>query len=146
VFLLARIQEEYLKSGNNEYAVAQGLARTGRIITSAALILVVVAGSFAFTNLVLVKAVGLGLALAILIDATLIRTLLVPATMRVLGDWNWWAPRWLDRLLATVEEKVGTREPVRTAGLDDGEIIKELAGTAGPRRYAGTDEPGRPAR
>jgi len=88
--------------------VQQGLARTGRIITSAALILVVVAGSFAFTNLVLVKAVGLGLALAIVIDATLIRSLLVPATMRVLGHWNWWAPRWLNRPLDAVERLIGS--------------------------------------
>ena len=108
VFLLTRIREEYLRSGDNEHAVQQGLARTGRIITSAALILVVVAGSFAFTNLVLVKAVGLGLALAIVIDATLIRSLLVPATMRVLGHWNWWAPRWLDRLLDRVERVIGS--------------------------------------
>jgi len=108
VFLLTRIREEYLRSGDNERAVQQGLARTGRIITSAALILVVVAGSFAFTNLVLVKAVGLGLALAIVIDATLIRSLLVPATMRVLGRWNWWAPRWLDRLLGRVEGVIGS--------------------------------------
>lgn len=110
VFLLARIQEEYRATGENEQAVARGLARTGRIITSAALILVVVAGSFAFTNLVLVKAVGLGLALAILIDATLIRSLLVPATMRVLGDWNWWAPRPLDRLLQRLERMLGPRQ------------------------------------
>ena len=87
-----------------------GLARTGRIITSAALILVVVAGSFAFTNLILVKAVGLGLALAILIDATLIRSLLVPATMRVLGHWNWWAPRPLDRALGRLERAMGSLE------------------------------------
>jgi len=108
VFLLTRIREEYLRTGDNEHAVQQGLARTGRIITSAALILVVVAGSFAFTNLVLVKAVGLGLALAIVIDATLIRSLLVPATMRVLGRWNWWAPRWLDRPLDAVERLIGS--------------------------------------
>ena len=72
-----------------------------RIITSAALILVVVAGSFAFTDIVLIKAVGLGLAFAILLDATLIRCLLVPATMRVLGDWNWWMPRFLRRVLGS---------------------------------------------
>ena len=107
VFLLARIREEYVTTGDNQRAVEQGLARTGRIITSAALILVVVAGSFSLTNLVLVKAVGLGLALAILIDATLIRILLVPATMRVLGDWNWWAPRPLDRLLDRFERATG---------------------------------------
>ncbi len=110
VFLLSRIREEWLRSGDNEHAVEQGLAHTGRIITSAALILVVVAGSFAFTNLVLVKAVGLGLALAILVDATLIRLLLVPATMRVLGRWNWWAPRPLDRLLGRVERIIGSAE------------------------------------
>jgi len=109
VFLLTRIREEYLASGDNAHAVAQGLARTGRIITSAALILVVVAGSFAFTNLVLVKAVGLGLALAIVIDATLIRSLLVPATMRVLGHWNWWAPRWLERFFDRLDRAI---EPV----------------------------------
>jgi len=111
VFLLTRIREEYVATGDNAQAVARGLARTGRIITSAALILVVVAGSFAFTNLVLVKAVGLGLALAIVIDATLIRSLLVPATMRVLGHWNWWAPRWLDRAILRVEDVLGSIEP-----------------------------------
>lgn len=110
VFLLARIREEYYVTGDNLRAVESGLARTGRIVTSAALILVVVAGSFAFTNLVLVKAVGLGLAVAILIDATLIRSLLVPATMRVLGRWNWWAPRPLDRALSRLERAMGVHE------------------------------------
>jgi len=92
VFLLSRMREQYLATGNNTASVAGGLERTGRIITSAALILVVVAGSFSLTNIVLIKAVGLGLATAILLDATLIRCLLVPATMRVLGHWNWWLP------------------------------------------------------
>jgi RND superfamily putative drug exporter len=92
VFLLSRMREHYLATHDNAASVARGLERTGRIITSAALILVVVAGSFSFTNLVLVKAVGLGLAIAILLDASLVRCLLVPATMRVLGDWNWWLP------------------------------------------------------
>lgn len=101
VFLLSRMREQYLRTGDNAASVALGLERTGRIITSAALILVVVAGSFAFTDIVLIKAVGLGLAIAILLDATLIRCLLVPATMRVLGDWNWWLPRPLRGLLGT---------------------------------------------
>ncbi len=109
VFLLARIREEYVATGDNEHAVGLGLARTGRIITSAALILVVVAGSFAFTNLVLVKAVGLGLALAILVDATLIRLLLVPATMRVLGRWNWWAPRFIVAALSRLDRALEGR-------------------------------------
>jgi uncharacterized membrane protein YdfJ with MMPL/SSD domain len=99
VFLLSRIREHYLQSGDNTASVAAGLERTGRIITSAALILVIVAGSFAFTDIVLIKAVGLGLSIAILLDATLIRCLLVPATMRVLGQWNWWLPGWLRRVL-----------------------------------------------
>ena len=66
----------------------------------AALIVVVVAGSFAFADIVLIKALGLGTAIAVALDATVVRALLVPATMRLLGGWNWWAPRWLDRLLA----------------------------------------------
>jgi len=92
VFLLSRVHEEYLLTGDTTASVARGLERTGRIITSAGLILVVVAGSFAFANVVLIKAIGLGLAIAILLDATLIRCLLVPATIRVLGRWNWWLP------------------------------------------------------
>ncbi len=99
VFLLSRIREHYLQTGDNAAGIATGLERTGRIITSAALILVIIAGSFAFTDIVLIKAVGLGLAIAILLDATLIRCLLVPATMRVLGQWNWWLPAWLGRVL-----------------------------------------------
>jgi putative drug exporter of the RND superfamily len=99
VFMLSRVREQYLLTGDNSASVALGLERTGRIITSAAMILVVVAGSFAFTDIVLIKAVGLGLAIAILLDATLIRCLLVPATMRVLGQWNWWLPARLQALL-----------------------------------------------
>jgi putative drug exporter of the RND superfamily len=101
VFLLSRMREQFLRTQANASSVAYGLERTGRIVTSAALILVVVAGSFAFTDIVLVKAVGLGLAFAILLDATLIRCLLVPATMRVLGNWNWWLPRPLRAVLGS---------------------------------------------
>jgi RND superfamily putative drug exporter len=103
VFLLSRMREHYIATRDNAASVALGLERTGRIITSAALILVVVAGSFSFTDIVLVKAVGLGLAIAILLDASLIRCLLVPATMRVLGDWNWWLPSFLRPLSRTPE-------------------------------------------
>ena len=92
VFLLTRVREEYLASGNNEESVATGLEVTGRIITSAAAVMIVVFGAFAFARLVIVKEVGLGLAVAMLVDATLIRALLVPATMRLLGRWNWWLP------------------------------------------------------
>lgn len=101
VFLLTRIQEEWLRTHDNEHSVAVGLQRSGRIITSAALIVVVVTASFVSADVVLIKALGLGIALAVAIDATVVRALLVPATMRLLGSWNWWLPAWLDRRLPT---------------------------------------------
>jgi uncharacterized membrane protein YdfJ with MMPL/SSD domain len=93
VFLLSRIREEWAAGRTNAGAVAFGLERTGRIITSAALILVVVVSTLAFSHLALNKAFGVTFAVAILLDATLIRLLLVPAMMRVLGDLNWWPAR-----------------------------------------------------
>jgi RND superfamily putative drug exporter len=95
VFLLSRIREEWLRTGDNQGSVIFGLAHTGRIITSAALILLVVIGAFAAGDLVYVKQIGVGMAAAIAIDVTLVRALLVPATMQLLGEWNWWSPRWL---------------------------------------------------
>ena len=92
VFLLSRIQEEWLLTHNNRWAVARGLEKTGGVITNAALLFVIVAGAFIFTSLVVTKEMGLGMAIAVLVDATIIRTLLVPATMRLLGRWNWWLP------------------------------------------------------
>src|SRR5215210_360578 len=99
VFLLSRIREEWERSGNNTHAVAAGLQRSGRIITSAALLVVVVAGSFVTADVVLIKALGFGIALAVFLDATIVRALLVPSTMRLLGEWNWWLPSPLRRLL-----------------------------------------------
>ena len=99
VFLLSRIKEIYDETGDNTESVATGLERTGRIITSAALILVLVAGAFATSEIIVIKAFGVGVAIAILLDATVVRALLVPALMRLLGDWNWWAPSFLMRLL-----------------------------------------------
>jgi RND superfamily putative drug exporter len=99
VFLLSRMKEVYDRTGDNVTAVARGLERSGRIVTSAALVVVVVAGSFAFADIVLIKALGLGVAIAVALDATVVRALLVPATMRLLGKWNWWLPAWLDRIL-----------------------------------------------
>jgi len=90
VFLLSRIREAYENGDSNTASVAKGLVATAGIITSAAAIIIVVTGAFAFTGIILTKAVGLGLAVAVFVDATIIRVLLVPATMRVLGDWNWW--------------------------------------------------------
>ncbi|MER6758474.1 MMPL family transporter [Micromonospora echinofusca] len=92
VFLLSRIREHYDLSGDNTEAVAVGLQRSGRIITSAALLLVVVIGSFATASVLVVKIIGIGLALAVVVDATIVRALLMPATMRLLGRLNWWVP------------------------------------------------------
>lgn len=111
VFLLARIREEYLRTKDNTEAVGWGLERTARIITSAAAVMVTVFGAFAFASLVPIKAMGFGLAAAVLLDATVIRIVLVPATMRLMGDWNWWIPRWLDRLLPRISLE-GTSPPV----------------------------------
>jgi RND superfamily putative drug exporter len=102
VFLLSRVMEAYRESGDNEASVAIGLEQSGGMITSAAAIIVVVAGSFVSADIVLIKALGLGTAIAVLLDATLVRALLVPATMRLLGDWNWWAPAPVTHLLSRV--------------------------------------------
>ncbi|TDD45946.1 MMPL family transporter [Kribbella antibiotica] len=101
VFLLSRIREEYDRTGDNTQAVALGLQRTGGIITSAALLLVIVVAAFSTSGIVFVKMIGVGLVIAIALDATIVRALLVPATMRLLGRANWWAPaplvRWWDK-------------------------------------------------
>ena len=102
VFLLSRIKEEYDRTGDNANAVADGLAVTARVITAAALIMVVVFGSFLLEVDRVIKLMGLGLAVAVLLDATVVRMLLVPATMELLGDRNWWLPRWLDRILPVI--------------------------------------------
>ncbi|CAN5762921.1 MMPL family transporter [soil metagenome] len=103
VFLLSRIREEYLRTGDNRRSVAAGLQRSGRIITGAALIVVLVTASFATAEIVLVKSLGLGIAIAIFLDATVVRALLVPATMRLLGDWNWWLPAPIARVFPRKE-------------------------------------------
>jgi RND superfamily putative drug exporter len=113
VFLLSRIKENYEHSGDNTASVALGLQKSGKIITSAALIVVLVCLSFVTADIVLVKALGLGVAVAVGLDATIVRALLVPATMRLLGRWNWYAPKWLLRILpeAQLETEVFTPEP-----------------------------------
>jgi len=100
VFLLSRIRERYLAHGDNTRAVAEGIGITGGIITGAALIMVAVFGAFALSSVVLIKALGFSMALAVLIDATVVRGVLVPAFMRVMGSVNWWAPRWVQRGVA----------------------------------------------
>ncbi len=106
VFLLSRIREEWDRTGDNVQAVTTGLARTGGIITSAALLLIVVLGAFATSGITFIKMIGVGLVIAILVDATIVRGLLVPATMRLLGAANWWAPGPLRRAW----ERYGFRE------------------------------------
>ena len=93
VLLVSRIHEEYARTGDNTAAVASGLERSGRLITGAAAIMVTVFLAFGLAEVVIIKAIGIGLAIAVAIDATLVRALVVPAVMRLLGDYNWWAPR-----------------------------------------------------
>ncbi len=113
VFLLSRVKEEWDRTGVNDLAVAAGVQKTGRIITSAALLLGIVIGAFSLSGVVFMKMIGIGMLVALLIDATVVRALLVPATMKLLGSWNWWAPaplrRWHDRYGFRED---GPREPV----------------------------------
>ncbi len=95
IFLLTRIKEAYDRCGDNSQSVIEGLEHTGWIITSAASLMIIVTGAFTLTSIIFMKALGLGIALAVLIDATLIRVILVPATMHLMGKWNWWSPRFL---------------------------------------------------
>jgi RND superfamily putative drug exporter len=114
VFLLSRIREEYRRTGETSTAVADGLAKTARVITAAAAIMVVVFLAFVFSTEVFLKLMGVGMATAILVDATIVRMVLVPAVMQLMGRANWWTPRWLDRVLPRLDG-----EPVRvpaTAG------------------------------
>jgi RND superfamily putative drug exporter len=103
VFLLSRIKEHYDRNRNNAVAVADGLAATARVITAAALIMVCVFLSFVIGDDRSLKMFGLGLAIAVAVDATIVRMLLVPATMELLGDRNWWIPKWLDRILPNID-------------------------------------------
>jgi uncharacterized membrane protein YdfJ with MMPL/SSD domain len=102
VLLLSRMQEAYRRTGDNTASVAEGLAKTAGVITGAALIMVTVFSAFALAESITIKSIGVGMAIAVLIDATVVRVLLVPATMRLMGKWNWWAPgplgRFADRL------------------------------------------------
>ena len=134
VFLLSRIREEYDRTHDNAAAVATGIAQTGRVISAAAAIMVTVFGAFILGDQVLIKVIGLGLAVAVLLDATVVRMVLVPSTMELLGDRNWWIPAWLDRVLPRLDVE-GAGEPA--AGVDvgagtdvDGDLDAELAALA----------------
>ena len=120
VFLLSRIREAHDDGLGNREAVALGLERTGRVITAAALLFCVAVGAFATSDVLIVKEVGLGIALAVAIDASLVRALLVPSLMALLGDWNWWAPRRLPAL--------------RSDAMEQHPYVGQGAARAGPRR------------
>jgi uncharacterized membrane protein YdfJ with MMPL/SSD domain len=111
VFLMSRIREHYMEHGDNERAVAEGLSTSARTISSAALIMTCVFGVFVLTGVPSIKELGLGCAVAIALDATLVRLILVPAAMKLLGAWNWWMPSWLDRLLPDLSFEGGSGEP-----------------------------------
>jgi RND superfamily putative drug exporter len=127
VFLLSRIKEEYDQTHDNATAVSHGLAKTARLITAAAAIMICVFGSFVLSDMRVLKLVGFGLAFAVFIDATVVRLVLVPATMELLGDKNWWFPKaleWLPRIqvegtTAPVPEGVPEREPEPEPALGD---------------------------
>ena len=118
VFLLSRVREQYDRTGDNDVAVATGVQKTGRIITSAAVLLAVVIGAFALSGIVFMKMLGIGMLVALLIDATVVRALLVPATMKLLGRANWWAPgpllRWWERYGFREGDDAGSGEPSRS--------------------------------
>jgi putative drug exporter of the RND superfamily len=97
VFLLSRVREEFLGHGDTSRAVTEGLARTARVITAAAAIMVVVFLAFVTSGEIFLKLLGIGMATAVLVDATIVRMVLVPALMQLFGRANWWMPRWLDR-------------------------------------------------
>jgi RND superfamily putative drug exporter len=111
VFLMSRVREEYLKGAETHDAVTIGLARTARVITAAAAIMIAVFMSFVFSSLVFLKIMGIGMAAAVLLDATLVRMILVPAVLQILGDANWWIPKWLDGILPHWELEAGDLTP-----------------------------------
>lgn len=123
VFLLSRIREDWLRTGDARGSVERGLASTGRVISSAAAIMVVVFLGFSTEADTVVKQLGFGMAVAIVLDATIVRMVLVPATMTLLGKWNWWLPAWLDRLLPTIDaEGRGTEGTADGSDGSDGDI------------------------
>jgi RND superfamily putative drug exporter len=135
------VREHHLATGDNDAAVIRGLSSTARVITSAALIMVSVFAGFLLSDDPTAKMFGLGLATAIAVDATIVRTVLVPATMKLMGDANWWLPAWLDRILPVVDIE-GALDP-EPAPEPPGAIVEPPAGAAQPDRRdvvaAGTD-------
>jgi len=129
VLLLSRVQEAYRRTGDNTASVAEGLSRTAGVITGAALIMVTVFAAFALAEVITIKSIGVGMAIAVAVDATIIRVLLVPATMRLMGRWNWWAPGPLGRLA----ERLGFSHTE-----DEEDTVTPVTPTPTPAGYAGT--------
>jgi RND superfamily putative drug exporter len=134
VLLLSRMQEAYRRTGDNTASVAEGLSKTAGVITGAALIMVTVFSAFALAESITIKSIGVGMAIAVLIDATVVRVLLVPATMRLLGKWNWWAPgplgRFADRLgFSHVEDVASTPIDGSSPGRGGSGTLAEPAGS-----------------
>jgi putative drug exporter of the RND superfamily len=129
VFLLSAVREHYDRTRDNGTAVAEGLASTARVITAAALIMVFVFGSFVISDTRALKLIGLGLAVAVAMDATIVRVVLVPATMELLGDANWWLPRWLQRRVPQVRIDDETIDADTDVGSEDAPD-RELVGTS----------------
>jgi RND superfamily putative drug exporter len=134
VFLLSRIREEYLRTGNNREAVADGLSATARVITAAAAIMCTFFLAFVLGDNIIIKLFGIGFASAIFIDATLIRLVIVPSTMELLGDANWWLPAWLDRILPHLDVEGPALEPAPAEVFDDGSGAPSVVTAGGPRR------------
>jgi len=134
VFLLSRVREQWDATGDNDVAVATGVQKTGGIITSAALLLMVVIGAFSFSDVLFMKMIGVGMLVAIAVDATVVRALLVPATMKLLGSWNWWAPGPLRRWWA----RHGFREEARP-------VTTDRSGEDGPQQHPGVSGEPEPA-
>ncbi len=143
VFLLSRIRERYDLTGDNTAAIASGLQRTGGVITSAALLLIIVIGMFSLSSITFIKLLGVGMIVALVLDATLVRLLLVPAVMRLLGDANWWAPGPLRRLYARYgiheDDRPGPGREDDPPGLDRWDDSPGLTAAAEP-----ASEPARP--
>jgi uncharacterized membrane protein YdfJ with MMPL/SSD domain len=131
VLLLSRIQEAYRKTGDNTASVAEGLSRTAGVITGAALIMVVVFSAFALAESITIKSIGVGMALAVFIDATIVRVMLVPAAMRLMGRWNWWAPGPLGRFAERLGFGHLEDESEAPDEGDGGEVGRRAAGLAG---------------
>ncbi len=126
VLLLSRVREEYRRTGDNTVAVAAGLERTGRLITGAAAIMALVVFAFGFADMVVIKAIGIGMGIAVVVDATIVRALLVPATRRLLGRWNWWAPAPLARLSRRLDLGEGASSGAPSRRPDDAESDPDL--------------------